>query len=165
MHCGAKQPVLYADSDILWFNSPKEIDGVDDQKPQIKMCEDIGYFYTDKILKAIDEEKCFSNTPFNSGVVYLNGEFSSFHKWNALCNFLGTNKELGWFSEQTSFAVLKNNFRPDNYFKLTEILIKVDDEFSLKNTRKSHPEILARHYVNVKGTTFWRDFVYMMLRK
>jgi hypothetical protein len=165
MYCGAKSPILYSDSDVLWFNSPKEIDSVDISGPQIKMCHDIGHFYTEKLLQVVNEEKCLANTPFNSGVIYLSGEFSSFPKWAALCEFLGTNKELGWFSEQTSFAILKNHFKPAESFRLTEVLIKVDDEFSLRDTRKLYPDIFARHYVNKKSTTFWRDFVYMFFKR
>ncbi len=165
MYYAAKFPVLYSDSDILWFNSPVGM-GMDfNQKPQIKMCEDVGHFYKSELLEHLGEEKCLKNTPFNSGAVFANGEFSSYPKWSSLCNYLGANKNMGWFSEQTSFAILKNYFKPGEYFKLSEILIKVDDEFSLKYTKKTNPDILARHYVNIKDTTFWRDFVYMFFSR
>ena len=163
LHFAKQGPVLYSDSDILWHNSPTELDFNLGLKPQIRMSEDVAHFYTDGLLKALGEEKCLETTAFNSGVVFLNGEFSSYSKWKSLCEYLGTNKSIGWFTEQTSFAILKNHFRPEDFFKLNEILIKVDDEYSLKSTRKLYPNILARHYVNVKVTTFWRDFFYMVL--
>lgn len=165
MYCAKDTPVLYADSDILWHNSPTEMEFNYDLKPQIKMSQDIAHFYTMPLLEALDEKKCLDNTPFNSGLVFLNGEFSSFPKWKALCKFLSTHRNLGWFTEQTSFAILNNYFNPNSYFKLSEVLIKVDDEFSLKSTKKLFPNILARHYVNKKATTFWRDFLYMFFIK
>ena len=165
MYCAEKFPVLYSDSDILWFNSPTEMKLDFNLKPQIKMSIDIDYFYTKPLLSEMNEEKCLTTKPFNSGVVFLNGSFSGFPKWESLCKFLGTNKNLGWFSEQTSFAMFNNHFNPDNYFSSEEILIKIDDEYNLRYTYKDNKKILARHYVHIKSTTFWRDFIYMLFRK
>jgi hypothetical protein len=165
MYCAEKFPVLYSDSDILWFNSPTEMKLDFNLKPQIKMSTDIDYFYTKPLLKEIDEENCLSTIPFNSGVVFLNGSLSGFPKWAALCKFLGANKNMGWFSEQTSFAVFNNYLNPNNYFSSDEILIKIDDGYDLRSTFTDHKKILARHYVHVKATTFWRDFVFMLFKK
>ena len=165
LHCAEKFPVLYSDSDVLWFNSPTESNVEYGLKPQIKMSHDVGYFYTKPIVESLGEGKCLKSQPFNSGVMYLNGEFSIFPKWDLLCEFLGKHKNFDWFSEQTSFAILNNHFNPHCFFKPDEILIKIDDEFSLKYTKIAYPKILARHYVSVKGTAFWRDFVFILFSK
>jgi hypothetical protein len=165
LYCAQQSPILYSDSDVLWFNSPTEINLDFSLTPQIKMSRDIGFFYTKELLQNLNEEKCLTTTPFNSGVMFLSGDLTVFPKWNNLSEFLGKGKNLGWFSEQTTFAILNNFFGPDNFFRPDEVLIKVDDAYSAKYTRKEHPTILARHYVNVKATTFWRDFLFIFSKK
>jgi hypothetical protein len=165
LYCAEKFPILYSDTDVLWLNSPSGLDFDSSHKPQIKMSKDIGFFYTKELLDNLKEQSCFDTTPFNSGVMYLSGNFSVYPKWKALSEYLGTHDNMGWFSEQTTFAILNNFFNPDNFFTTDEVLIKVDDVYSLKYTRKKYPNVLARHYVNVKGTTFWRDFTYIFFKK
>jgi len=165
LYCAEKFPILYSDTDVLWLNSPSEIEFDTNRKPQIKMSNDIGFFYTKELLENLNEQNCFNTTPYNSGVMFLNGDFSVYPKWKALSEYLGTHHNMGWFSEQTTFAILNNFFNPNNFFKRDEVLINVDDAYSLKYTKKKYPNVLARHYVNVKGTTFWRDFTYMFFKK
>ncbi len=164
MYCAKRFCTLYSDSDILWFNSP-EVIGIDcNKKPAILMGKDFDHFYAKEFLASIDESSILNNAPLNSGLIYANGDFSTFPKWKQFCFFLANNKDLG-FSEQTAFAILSNYFNPGNFFKPNEILIKLHDDFSLKYTRKEHPDAIARHYVSTKWTTFWRDITYMFLRK
>lgn len=164
LYCAKRFPVLYSDSDILWFNYPTEFDAKAELKNQIIMSEDIDYFYENNIFKTLNEEHCLENKPLNAGVIYLNGQFSSFPKWKELCEFLGKNEGLGHFTEQTCLAILNNYFNPHTYLTNKRVLIKIDDAFSTKYTLKDNPAILARHYVSVKDTTFWRDFFIMTIK-
>lgn len=169
LYYAKKFPILYSDTDVLWFNSPLEknfkLGGV---KPKIIMGQDVGYFYHMPLLEAVSEQKCLTTTALNSGLMYLDGDFSGYPNWDLLCETLGTyGKENSsiMFPEQTTFAILNNHFNPNNSFTKGEILIKIDDEFSFKHTRNLFPKILARHYVNVKGTAFWRDFLYIAFQR
>lgn len=166
LYCAERFPVLYSDTDVLWFNSPPEINVDFDPNPKIKMSQDVRYFYSEPILEKLNELKCLNTIPYNAGVMFLTGEMSSFPNWELLCETLSAANGSDWFEEQTSFAILSNYFNPNIFFKPSEILIKIDDEYSLKYTKKMYPNILARHYVSKKGSTFWRDFVFMFfLRK
>jgi hypothetical protein len=133
------------------------------------MGADVGKgFYTEDFLFHLGEEKCFANTPFNSGIMYMCGDLTSYPKWPALCHYLSgyktpiSGKE---FSEQTAFAILNNHFNGRSWWEPADLLIKTDDAYGLGYTRKQFPHILARHYVDTKPTAFWRDFIYMAIDK
>ena len=168
LYYAKKNPILYTDTDVLWFNSPLEKNFKISGKPNIIMGQDVDYFYHMPLIESITEQNCLNTTPLNSGLMYLDGDFSSYPKWNLLCESLGNyKKEKGiyeGFPEQTTFAILNNHFNQNNFFKEDEILVKIDDEFSLEHTRNEFPKILARHYVSVKGTAFWRDFLYIAFK-
>jgi hypothetical protein len=161
LYCAAHFPTLYTDTDILWF---KEIKGIDPNiKPLIKMSQDAGHFYSIPILEHLHEEQCLQTTPRNAGMIYANGDFTSYPKWKEMCSYLDTKPDHR--TEQTSFAILNNYFDKNAFFSTNEVLIKIDDAASFRHTLKSNPDIMARHYVSVKHTTFWRDFVIMGVKK
>jgi len=163
-YCAAHFPTLYSDTDVLWYASPdlKLSTGL---SPAMKMSQDVHHCYTDKVIHAVQEDRCLHNTPLNAGLMYINGDFSSYPKWKELCHFLSTNLKLGGFSEQTANAILNNHFSPKQYFTSDEVLIKIDDEFNLRYTGRHHPGIVARHYVSTKKTAFWRDFAFMLFKR
>ena len=169
LYYAQKFPILYCDTDVLWFNSPLEKNFKVGVKPYIKMGQDVGHFYHMPLIESVGEQKCLNTTALNSGIMYLVGTFSDYPKWDLLCETLGTYKKVEGvyegFPEQTVFAILNNHFNSNNFFNEDEILIKVDDEFSFKHTRNAFPKILARHYVSVKGTAFWRDFLYIAFQR
>ncbi len=157
-------PFLYSDTDILWFDSPGALDLT--KSPLIKMSrENDRACYSDALLKALGEEKCLLTTPFNSGLMFLNGDFSSYPKWKELCQFLGTLAKDEIMAEQTAFAILTNHFDQTSFWPSEQILIKTDDMFHWRYTRSDFPNILARHYVYTRPTAFWRDFIYMCATK
>lgn len=160
LYCSHHFPSLYTDSDILWFKDPGTIDT--SIKPVIRMSQDVDFFYSEKMLETLQEKNCLQTTPFNAGMIYTNGEFSSFPKWEEMCNYLNTLPDHR--TEQTAFAVLNNYFNKGSYYSNKEVLIRIDDTYSLKYTLKDNPDIKARHYVSVKHTTYWRDFLIMTIK-
>jgi hypothetical protein len=161
-------PFLYSDTDVLWYSSPEE-PALDGPVPYIKMGEDVGKgFYSNEMLAALGEEKCRVHTPYNAGLMYLNGDFSVYPKWTALCRYLSIHRSGlpgPEFSEQTAFAILNNYFNGRSWWTPDEVLIRTDDEYTLGYTPKSSPGIRARHYVHTRRTAFWRDFIYMCMKK
>jgi hypothetical protein len=167
VYLAARFPFLYSDTDVLWYSSPEELDISRANKPFIKMSKDVdsGY-YTNDMIKSLGEEKCWLNAPFNSGLMYLQGDFTQYPKWKELCHSLAKDRSQQGrldFTEQTAFAILNNHFNAGAHWKSGEILIKTDDVYNLKYTRKYFPHIMARHYVHTRPTAFWRDFIYMCL--
>ncbi|GAB2830753.1 hypothetical protein [Ferruginibacter profundus] len=160
-YCAEKYTILYSDTDILWFSSPLLEDL--HNRSVVKMCQDVGYHYSEPLLNAINQQHILNHAPLNAGLIYAGGKFADFPQWNELCHYLALQPDHR--TEQTSFAVLNNYFNPQQYFKQEEIFIQIDDMHSLKYTKTKNPAIWARHYVNLKNTSFWRDFIYLMLGK
>ena len=167
MYLARQYPFLYSDTDVLWYSSPEE-PAFDVAAPFIKMGQDVGTgYYTDEMLVALGEEGCMTATPYNAGLMYLNGDFSVYPKWQALCQYLSVHRSRlpdPEFSEQTAFAILNNHFNGLSWWSPDEVLIRTDDEYTLRYTWKKNPGIRARHYVHTRRTAFWRDFLYMCMR-
>lgn len=154
-------PTLYSDTDILWFSAPKSIET--STFPILKMGLDIEFCFSNEMGQALKEDYALFNRPLNAGLIYAHGDFSSHPKWGEICNYLSKTPDNR--TEQTTFAILSNYFNRDIFWSFDEVLIKLDDSNSLKNTIKQFPGIMARHYVSVKNPTFWRDSVYILLKK
>lgn len=163
LYLASKSLVLYSDSDVLWFGTPLKIDTRN--KPYIKMGKDVDPFYTDHILKGLPITNSLKSTPLNAGVMFLSGDFSSYPYWHQLCKNLLDNPDTDNFAEQTAFSVLNSHFNGSDFWKESEILIKIDDMYSLAYTKPNHESILARHYVSTKNISFWRDFLHLCIRK
>ena len=160
-YCAQMFPTLYCDTDVLWFKDVNKIDT--SINPFIQMSQDVHVCYTQAILDTLNVNQYKDTTPFNAGVMYLNGNLSVYPNWEELSNYLALNRNLGGFSEQTANAVITNYFNPKQYWTANEILIKIADKYKFGYTKWKHKQIIARHYVNNKDITFWRDFAYMFL--
>lgn len=158
LYCATKYPILYSDTDILWYADIGNY--LPAQQPVLKMCQDIENCYSGKLLQELQLDELNKTPPLNAGLIYANGNFSGYPGWKALCKYLADKPDNR--TEQTAFAVLNNYYNPDKTFLLTEVLIKIDDAYGFKFTGRQYKQIIARHYVNMKTTAFWRDFVYML---
>jgi hypothetical protein len=163
-----QSPILYSDTDVLWYATP-EIPAVPSDAPYVKMGSDVAAgYYAGSMLESLGEDKCLDNIPFNAGLMYLNGDFSSYPKWPELCHQLAIHEppvDSMDYTEQTAFAILANHFNAASYWTHREVLIRTDDFFGLAYTLKRSPGIMARHYVNTRPVAFWRDFVYICFNK
>ncbi|MDQ1141163.1 hypothetical protein [Pedobacter agri] len=163
LYLASKSLILYSDSDVLWFGAPAKIDTMN--KPYIKMGKDVDPFFTDSILQDLPTANSFRKIPLNAGVMFLSGDFSSYPYWDKLRENLLQNPDTDNFAEQTAFAILNNHFNGKDFWNEKEILIKIDDMYSLGYTKPNHESILARHYVSTKNISFWRDFLHLCIRK
>ena len=161
-------PILYSDTDVLWYGTP-EIPSVPADAPYVKMGSDVATgYYAGSMLESLGDDRCLNNIPLNAGLMYLNGDLSTYPKWPELCRQLATHRpEPGCmdYTEQTAFAILANHFNAASYWTHGEVLIRTDDFFRLEFTLKHSPGIMARHYVNTRPVAFWRDFVYICFNK
>jgi teichuronic acid exporter len=163
-----RSPVLYSDTDVLWYSSPK-MDNSPTGETYVKMGSDVASgYYSASMLQHLEEDRCLDNTPFNAGLMYVGGNLDSYPKWNELCHYLATHQPPNAsmdYSEQTAFAILANHFNAASYWTQREVLIRTDDFYRLEYTLKHSPGIMARHYVNTRPVAFWRDFVYICFNK
>jgi hypothetical protein len=161
-------PILYTDTDVLWYSTP-ELSNMPVDVPYVKMGSDVATgYYSDSMLESLDEFRCLDNIPLNAGLMYINGDLSTYPKWSELCHHLATHQPAPGspdFTEQTAFAILANHFNAASYWTHGEVLIRTDDFFGLKYTLKHSPGIMARHYVNTRPVAFWRDFAYICFNK
>lgn len=161
LYCGERFNAVYSDTDVLWYSYPGEPSV--GNRPFIKMSQDIAFCYSGEMLAHLKEEKCLSSVPLNAGLIHLHGDFSTYAKWEGLCAYLSALPDNR--TEQTAFAILNNHYNPADYWSQQEVLIKVDDKYNLRYTKKYYPALLARHYVNNKDITFWRDFAFMVIKR
>lgn len=161
LYCALQYPILYSDTDILWFGNPENFDL--NKKPYLKMGEDISNCFSPDMLKVMNDQTSINKIPLNAGLIFANGDFSSHKNWKKICKYLADHPDIR--TEQTSFALLNNYFNPDEYWNHQQVLINVKDVYKLGYTGKENPEIFARHYVDKKDITFWKDFTYMCLAK
>lgn len=163
-----QSPVLYSDTDVLWYSSPK-MEDIPTGETYVKMGSDVASgYYSASMLEQLEEDRCLENTPFNAGLMYVAGNLASYPKWNELCNYLATHQAPNAstdYSEQTAFAILANHFNAASYWTPGQVLIRTDDVYRLEYTLKHSPGIMARHYVNTRPVAFWRDFVYICFNK
>ncbi|HXB94100.1 MAG TPA: lipopolysaccharide biosynthesis protein [Puia sp.] len=168
VYLAQKTPLLYSDTDVLWYSTP-DLTDIPQGSPYVKMGSDVSSgYYSGSLLECLGEHRCQENIPFNSGLMYISGDLSSYPKWPELCRRLADDHPpmgLLDFSEQTAFAILANHFNAASYFTQQEILIRTDDTYDLEYTLKHSPGIVARHYVNTRRVAFWRDFAYICVNK
>jgi|GEM_PF-195954 len=168
VYLARQTPILYSDTDVLWYSTP-DLKGIRSETTYVKMGSDVGAgYYSGSLLEGLDEHRCTENVPFNSGLMYINGDLSAYPKWDELCRRLADDQPPPGvldFSEQTAFAILANHFNAASYFTHREILIRTDDTYALQYTLKHSPGIIARHYVNTRRVAFWRDFAYICVNK
>ncbi|MES1181807.1 MAG: hypothetical protein ABUL44_03340, partial [Flavobacterium sp.] len=75
-YCAQQFPILYSDTDILWFKSPvlETLNG----KTLVKMCVDVDHNYSQPLLEALNQTHMLTLPPLNAGLIYAGGEFSKF---------------------------------------------------------------------------------------
>lgn len=156
LYCAEKGKVLYSDTDVLWYKDP--IDLIKDQNsPFIQMSQEAGeHAYSIPMLDELKENDLLHKEPLNAGVIYVNGDFSSFPKWTSFCSFLAQKPDFR--TEQTGFAILTHYFGTP--WDTKQVVLQIDDktELTLKKYKQYYKTMCARHYVDTKPWLFWRDY-------
>ncbi len=148
--------ILYTDTDVLWFHNPKP-SFPDTKAPYLMLGQEVSEACYSEPLVEFLKEDAYQKPPMNSGVTFAQGTFSHYPKWDVLCDFLAKHPDNR--TEQTAFAIFTNLWgRPWN---MDEIMIGVEDltEIIPKRYVEDYKKIYARHYVNTKPWTFWRDYI------
>lgn len=153
------EPILYSDTDVLWYSDPSDLfTSESHSSPSIRMSQDKEFCYSTTMLNELNEDAILNQKPLNAGIIYIDGDFSVYKKWDLLCAYLG--KKSDNRTEQTTFAILTNYYGKP--WSMNQIYLNTAD---IKNVCIVKKEInyIARHYVNTKGWLFWRDFVISFL--
>jgi hypothetical protein len=166
-----QRPVFYCDTDVLWFAEPRLPAPSACPTPPpapanggiIGISRDNAHHYHPPAIRYLNREDLMEKPAINCGVVYLSGSvYDHYPDFEGLMQFMRIFNEP--FSEQTTFALLAD--RLGDTWTLDEIILSTTDlhwplipRYLFKGTQ------LARHHVATKHSWFWRDALFILLRK
>jgi len=153
-------PVLFADSDVLWFDTP--INSKDLVSTKLKLSVDNSHNYDAHGIEELKLSHLYdTEEPINCGVVFIHGGLSLLD--DVSLSFISYQAEhCGKYSEQTLFALLDLRF--NCRWEPEEIVSDIDDivrDFDLPNIYYSN--MMARHYVWRLKWVFWKDYIKIVL--
>jgi hypothetical protein len=157
-----QRPVFYCDTDVLWFAEPRLPAPAADQCI-MRISSDNTHCYHLPALRYLHREDLLEKPAINCGVIYLSGSiYDHYPDFEALTQFMRIFNEP--FSEQTTFALLADRF--GDTWSPDEIILTTKDlhwplipRYLFKGTQS------ARHHVATKHSWFWRDALFILLRK
>ncbi|MHA4809790.1 hypothetical protein ACX0G9_16875 [Flavitalea flava] len=154
-------PVLYCDTDILWFGEPRLPVRTNGFTMRISM--DNEHCYHMPILRYLDRLNLLDKPPINSGIIYLSGSpYDHYKDFDQLMDMVKIFHE--GFAEQTTFALMAD--RLGDTWTLDEVIISTRDLYwPLIPAYLSSGKQFARHHVMTKHSWFWRDALYLLLFK
>ncbi len=158
-----KRPVLYCDTDVLWFRQPRLPEPVAKGGYAIRMSLDNTHCYHLPAIRYLNRHDLLEKPPMNAGVVYMDGSaHDHFPQLEELLEFMRIFHEGP--AEQMTFAILTDRFG-DNW-TLDEIIVDTKDKFwpALPRYPFSGTQ-LARHHVATKHNWFWRDALIILWQK
>lgn len=144
-------PVLYLDSDILFFNGASDLQKYAESR-------DVPAFYLADCRFSGDErllrDRAEAKDPVNTGFLLL---FQPLDWSLSVGRFLELGGAPNFFTNQTMthLTMHANGASP---FDPRKYLLQLDDQFSYPD-RHVHPGIAMRHYVNPVRHKFWTSFV------
>jgi hypothetical protein len=147
LHYAKEGPILFCDSDVLWFSPLKCMP--DRSGTMIKVCQDIERSYNRDLISEMGWQHLDTRPPMNVGVVYLNGDLvREFPVMNEAIRRL----QIPYlFPEQT---ILTAVCKEKDVWPMSEIHIDLDD---VGQWFTENPKWAARHYVSIAKFKYWRD--------
>jgi len=185
-----QRPVLYCDTDVLWFREPRLPDPTSQPSPDptsqpatdptsqpatdpspipspnrctMRISHDNTHHYHPPAIRFLNREDLLEKPAINCGVVYLSGSvYDSYPDFEGLMRFMRIFNEP--FSEQTTFALLADHL--GDTWSLDEIILTTKDEhWPLIPRYLFSGTQTARHHVATKHSWFWRDALVILLQK
>ena len=153
------KPVLYCDTDVLWYNDPDLVIKKHLQKDDFEliMSEDFQPAYDARLIEKSQMEQLNDAPFFCAGIMLI--KRLSHENVDTLNKLLRIAEEQsGHFSEQTIFACLNRN-TGNMALDKNKFLLKTDDQFHLRP--KTIHGLIARHYIGPVRHLFWRDALWL----
>jgi hypothetical protein len=157
-----QRPVFYCDTDVLWFAEPR-LPAPTAGRCIMRISRDDTHCYHPPAIRYLNREDLMEKPAINCGIVYLSGSvYDHYPGFEALMQFMRIFNEP--FSEQTTFALLAD--RLGDTWSPDEIILTTKDlhwplipRYLFSGTQS------ARHHVATKHSWFWRDALFILLRK
>lgn len=145
-----ERPVLYVDSDVLFFDSAAQLmHDVDAATAPAYYLPDCGFSGDERLLHSVTEQR----DPVNAGVLLILRPLD----WSVgIERLLELQGEPNFFTSQTvtHLVMHANGARPLNP---TKYVLQLDDQF-IYSDRYAEPKLILRHYVNPVRHKFWTSF-------
>ena len=156
------RPVFYCDTDVLWFAEPR-LPIPSPEGCTMRISLDNAHHYHPPAIRYLNREDLLGKPAINCGVVYLSGSvYDHYPNFEELMQFMRIFNEP--FSEQTTFALLADKF--GDTWTLEEIILSTKDlHWPLIPRYLFSGSQTARHHVATKHSWFWRDALFILLRK
>jgi hypothetical protein len=157
-----RRPVFYCDTDVLWFAEPRLPQPSPDQCI-LRISRDNAHHYHVPAIRYLNRQDLLEKPAINCGVVYLSGSvYDHYPDFENLMQFMRIFNEP--FSEQTTFALLADKF--GDTWTLDEIILSTKDiHWPLIPRYLFSGTQTARHHVATKHSWFWRDALFLLLKK
>src|SRR5262249_5678536 len=145
---GEQRPVLYCDTDVLWFNEPRLPEPVAPGHCTMRMSTDDVHCYHLPAIRYLNRQDMLEKPPMNAGVVYVDGSVhDNYPNLEELLQFMRIFNEGP--AEQMTFAMLTDRLG-DNW-TLEEIIINTKDKYWPPLPRYPFSGTqMARHHVATK---------------
>jgi hypothetical protein len=166
-----QKPVFYCDTDVLWFAEPRlplpaEASAKEGPSPDgciMRISRDNMHCYHLPAIRYLNREDLLEKPAINCGVIYLSGSvYDHYPDFEELTQFMRIFNEP--FSEQTTFALLADKL--GDTWTLEEIILSTKDiHWPLIPRYLFSGTQTARHHVATKRSWFWRDALFILLRK
>jgi len=140
-------PVLYVDSDVLFFPGARTLPSLLEQNDAPALYLSDCRLSADERLYRDEEEK---RNPVNTGVLFLSREID----WSqSIARLLELESEPNFFTNQTMthLAMIAAGALP---LDAAKFVLQLDDQFEFAD-RYAGPDLVLRHYVNPVRHKFW----------
>ena len=153
------QPVLYTDTDVLWYDEPGQMieQALSKEGFEIAMSEDFQPAYDDELISQTNLSGLYEAPYFCAGILLMKP--LSIKRRSMMNDLIALAQERSnHFTEQTILSGL-NKAGNNTILGRNTILIRLDDRLNI--TAKRLPGILARHYIGPVRHLFWRDALWI----
>ncbi len=157
-----QHPVIYCDTDVLWFGQPR-LPEPSPERCTMRISSDNMHCYHLPAIRYLNRQDMLEKPAVNAGLVYLAGSvYDHYHNFEELLQFMRIFDEGP--AEQLTFAMIAD--RLGDIWTPEEIILTTKDihwplfpRYLFSGTQS------ARHHVATKHSWFWRDALFILLRK
>jgi hypothetical protein len=163
MRASLMGPMIYADTDVLWFRPPQQLlpDSSVGDRVWLRLQEDRQMAYDSRLFGPwpfLEEEPHYC-----AGVMVASGDLRPAFEQITSPDVERIYETPGQFTEQTTFAALQRKIGSPA-LEADKAYISWEDRFTLRPRIFDKPWVL-RHYVGPVRHLYWRDLLYLYWRR
>lgn len=163
MKYSEKQATLFADPDVLWYNTPLSIEDIE-RDFILKSSIDNSHNYDQDLIQELNLHDLYRVPPINCGVVLAKGNLLEQSSNIIEKSLFKQANNPGKFAEQTIIAIMVHEF--GETWSEKEITASIDDIISpIFDISNYSTTLIARHYVWAMTWMYWRDAFFVKVKQ